>query len=243
MDSILLFSDSLAVIVLIVAATGYFTGAIPFGLLVARFMTNVDIREVGSKSIGATNVLRTGNKSAALFTLLLDGAKGAIPCLVFWNISPAPLAQDLALLAGLCAVIGHMFSCWLNFAGGKGVATALGVALYMQPIISVLIIGIWLLSAAISRYSSVASLTAISALPLLAILLNNSIATTAVFLALGILVFLRHRGNIKRIIDNTESTISLLDPAKRRVELNLDTPLPPDQQPVRKPGYLEPLSK
>ncbi len=225
MDNILLFSDSLAVIVLIVAAVGYFTGAIPFGLLIAQLLTNTDVRKVGSQSIGATNVLRTGNKFAALLTLLLDGAKGAIPCAVFWNISPAPLAQDLALIAGLCAVIGHMYPCWLSFSGGKGVATALGVVLYLHPLISVFVIGLWLLSAAISRYSSVASLTAITALPLLALLLSYGIATTAIFFVLSILVFFRHRSNITRVLSDTESTIALLD------------------SPIRQRGYLKPLDQ
>ena len=237
MDSILLFSDSLAVIILIVAATGYFTGAIPFGLLLAQLLTNTDIRRVGSRSIGATNVLRTGNKSAALLTLLLDGAKGAIPCAIFLNISPAPLAQDLALLAGLCAVIGHMFPCWLGFSGGKGVATVLGVILYLNPMIAVFVIGLWLLVAAISRYSSVASLTALAALPVLGLLLSHGIASTAVFLVLSILVFSRHRSNITRILENTESTIGLLDSGDVRQKTDFESPH------TRQPGYLPPLEQ
>ena len=232
MDNILLFSDSLAVIVVIVAAVGYFTGSIPFGLYITKLFTDKDIRTIGSNSIGATNVLRTGNKSAAVLTLLLDGAKGAIPCAVFWNISPAPLAQDFALIAGLCAVIGHMFPCWLGFAGGKGVATVLGVVVYLQPIIFVLILGLWLLSAAISRYSSVASLVAVTALPLLAVQLSHGIATSAIFLALCVLVFLRHRGNLERIRDDSESTISLLD-----------APLNAPVKPVRQQGYYKPIDE
>ncbi|NQY82784.1 MAG: glycerol-3-phosphate 1-O-acyltransferase PlsY [Alphaproteobacteria bacterium] len=215
MENLLFFSDSLAVIVLVAMACGYFFGAIPFGLFVTQFMVGKDLRRMGSGNIGATNVLRTGSKAAAALTLLFDMAKGTIPSFIFLQISPAPLALDLALIAGFSAVLGHVFPCWLGFKGGKGVATVFGVVLLLQPEISLIIIGLWLSAAAVLRYSSVSSIIALFALPIIAIQLSYGVSTVVVFMALAALIISRHHDNITRLIKGSETTIALFDPSSR----------------------------
>tara|TARA_B100000686_G_scaffold271976_1_gene288907 strand:- start:717 stop:1352 length:636 start_codon:yes stop_codon:yes gene_type:complete len=181
---------------------GYILGSIPVGLLLARIFGHGDIRAIGSGNIGATNVLRTGNKPLAAVTLLLDGSKGAGAVLIAAIYGP-----DLALTAGLAAVIGHIVPIWLKFRGGKGVATSLGVLLALEWRLGLIACVIWLTMAAAFRYSSLASLIALISAPGFAyILAGRQLAELAGILA--ILVTANHHANIHRLLTGQESRIS-----------------------------------
>lgn len=183
----------------LVAALAYLLGSIPFGVLITRAMGLGDLRSIGSGNIGATNVLRTGNKGAALATLLLDAAKGGIAVL----IARATLAEDAAQVAGLFAFLGHLFPVWLGFRGGKGVATFLGTVLALAWPVGLLACATWVATAALFRFSSLAALVAAVAAPVWALLTGNG--QTALFCAaLALLVVIRHDANIRRLIAGTE---------------------------------------
>lgn len=184
-------------------AAGYLFGSIPFGLVLTRLAGLGDIRTIGSGSIGATNVLRTGNKSLALATLVLDSGKGAIAVLI-----AAYLAGPAAgILAGVAAVFGHNFPVWLRFKGGKGVATSFGVLIAIAPFVALWSGLIWLLVAVVTRYSSAAALTACIAAPVISwyLGLDDVTVACAVLAALG---WIRHHQNIGRLIAGEESKIS-----------------------------------
>jgi len=183
------------------AAIAYLIGAIPFGLILARLAGKGDIRRIGSGNIGATNVLRTGNKTLALLTLILDSGKGAL-CVA----AGARLGPDMAAFAGAGAVLGHVFPIWLGFRGGKGVATALGTLLAAAWPVGALACATWLAVAALFRYSSLAGLAALGLAPLYAFLFAGPpIPILALFIAS--LVALRHGGNIRRLIGGREPKI------------------------------------
>ncbi len=189
------------------ALLGYLAGSIPFGLVMARLFGLGDLRSVGSGNIGATNVLRTGNRLAAFLTLVLDAGKGALVVLAF-RVATAgdPASEDYALLAGLFAVIGHNFPIWLRFRGGKGVATTLGtLAAYAWPV-GLAAGATWLLVAALFRYSSLAALVALAAAPAFAVLFADSRAAVLAAL-LALLAIGRHHANIRRLLAGTESRI------------------------------------
>ncbi len=192
---------------------GYLLGSIPFGLVLTRAAGLGDIRAIGSGNIGATNVLRTGNKGLALATLLLDGGKGAAAVLLvrwFWG-------PDAAILAGAGAMLGHLFPVWLGFKGGKGVATTLGTLLAADFLVGLAACATWLAVALVFRYSSLASLLSTAAAPLYAWYLpllwapgEESVgdARMAVFAAfLAVLVWAKHHANIRRLLDGTEPKI------------------------------------
>lgn len=180
---------------------GYLLGSIPFGLLITRAAGLGDVRNIGSGNIGATNVLRTGNKGLAALTLFLDGAKGAAAVLVASRFGP-----DMAVIAAAMAVIGHVFPVWLRFKGGKGVATALGVLLGLAWPVGLAACGTWLVTAAIFRYSSLAALVAVAAAPVYAwFLADPQRGELAVFIAA--LVWLRHHQNIRRLLKGEEPKI------------------------------------
>jgi glycerol-3-phosphate acyltransferase PlsY len=182
-------------------ALGYLLGSIPFGLLLTRAAGLGDIRKIGSGNIGATNVLRTGNKALALATLLLDGGKGAVAVLIarYWG-------PEMMLLAGAGAILGHLYPVWLGFKGGKGVATGLGILLALDWRLGGLACVTWLAVALIFRYSSLSALLAFLLAPIYAWLLAGPrLAAFAVFLAA--LVWWRHRENIRRLLKGEEPRI------------------------------------
>ena len=183
------------------AVVGYLLGSIPFGLLLTRAAGLGDIRRIGSGNIGATNVLRTGNKALAAATLLLDAAKGAAAVLVAGHWGPG-----MAIFAGGGAMIGHLFPVWLGFRGGKGVATALGILLALAWPVGLIVCAVWLAAALLFRYSSLAALLAAAAAPVAAwVLESRQIAAMALFLA--VLVWLRHHANIRRLLTGQEPRI------------------------------------
>ena len=181
---------------------GYLLGSVPFGLLLTRAAGLGDIRAIGSGNIGATNVLRTGRKGLAAATLLLDGVKGAGAVL-----AGAALAGPAGgALAGLAAAIGHMFPLWLGFRGGKGVATGFGVLLAAAPLAGLASALVWLAVAAATRISSAGALAAAAAAPLLAWGLTGRLPALLA-LAVGALIWWRHRANIARLLAGTEPRI------------------------------------
>jgi glycerol-3-phosphate acyltransferase PlsY len=193
------------------AVLGYLLGSIPFGLVLTKAAGLGDIRSIGSGNIGATNVLRTGNKGLALATLLLDGGKGAIAVLIAGLFDPM-----LAVLAGGAAMLGHNYPVWLGFKGGKGVATALGTLLAIAWPVGALCCLIWLVTALLFRYSSLASLTSVAAAPVLALALSGvpilgavraDLPRAALALFIAVLVFIRHDGNIRRLLRGEEPKI------------------------------------
>jgi len=189
---------------LVLLAAGYLLGSIPFGVVIARVASDVDLRRVGSGNIGATNVLRAVGKGAAALTLLGDIGKGALAVgLARWTGASAPLVAAV----GLAAVLGHLFPVWAGFRGGKGVATTLGVVLGAMPIVGGLLLVIWLAVAAITRYSSLAALVATATIPLLAWLVDGRPAMIGLSGALLVLVVVRHRENIGRLLAGTEGKI------------------------------------
>lgn len=189
-------------IILVVVA--YLLGSIPFGMVVARAQGGVDLRQVGSGNIGATNVLRAVGKGAAALTLLGDIGKGAVAVALGRGLGVTP--PVLAAVA-LAAVAGHLYPVFARFRGGKGVATTLGVILAAMPTVGALLILIWLAVAACWRYSSLAALTASVALPILAWVLDGRPAMLALSgVLLGLVVF-RHRENIGRLLQGTEGKI------------------------------------
>ena len=183
-------------------ALAYLLGSVPFGLVITRLMGLGDLRAIGSGNIGATNVLRTGHKGAALATLLLDAAKGGVAVL----IARAVLAEDAAQLAALAAFLGHSFPVWLGFRGGKGVATFLGTLIALAWPVGLAVCATWAATALITRISSLAALvaTASSTLWLLGLGHGRMLALGAV---LTLLIYQRHSANIARLRAGTEPRI------------------------------------
>ncbi len=187
----------------LVLIASYLMGSIPFGLVITRLCGLGDIREIGSGNIGATNVLRTGRKDLALATLLLDAGKGAIAVLITAHTLDMP---SLAAAAGMAAFVGHCFPVFLKFNGGKGVATFFGTVFAISLPLGLAAGIAWLLAVAIFRMSSLAGLAAAAVAPVAGhyILGDNS----WIFLtAMALVIFIRHRENIRRIMAGTESKI------------------------------------
>ena len=189
-------------LLLLAAVLGYLLGSIPFGVLVTRVMGLGDLRQIGSGNIGATNVLRTGNKQAALATLLLDGGKGAVAVL----IARWALGEDAAQVAGLAAFLGHLFPVWLGFRGGKGVATFLGLLLALDWMVGAAVCLTWLVTALVGRISSIAALVAVATSGLWIMFLSDG-SLFLLALILTILIYARHAENLKRIKAGTEPRI------------------------------------
>lgn len=180
---------------------GYLLGSVPFGLVFTKWAGLDDIRSIGSGNIGATNVLRTGRKGLALATLLCDSGKGALAVLLLGFFSPFA-----ALGAALGSVLGHLYPIWLQFKGGKGVATTLGVLLALTPVAGVLACGVWLACALMFRISSLSALMASLVAPLFAGLVYGA-PYAFIVMIITILVFVKHKDNIKRIMNGTEPKI------------------------------------
>jgi len=181
---------------------GYLMGSIPFGLLLSRIMGLGDLRSIGSGNIGATNVLRTGNRVAAALTLVLDGAKGAVAVLLAAQWSGEAAAQ----VAALAAMLGHCYPVWLRFQGGKGVATFLGLWLALAWPVGAACCATWILTAATTRISSMGALAAVASALIWAPVLGYP-QTLSLGAVMAALVFWRHRGNIARLRDGTEPRI------------------------------------
>ncbi|WP_085307805.1 glycerol-3-phosphate 1-O-acyltransferase PlsY [Planktotalea arctica] len=191
-----------AVALLIWAALGYLFGSIPFGVLISNAMGLGNLREIGSGNIGATNVMRTGSKPAALATLVLDGAKGAVAAL----IARAVAGEDAAQIAGLMALIGHCYPIWLKFNGGKGVATFLGLLLALSLPVGAACCATWLAFAALKRISSLAALAAAGTSTFWMTVLDYP-EGFVMGVTLTVLIFWRHRTNITRLRAGTEPKI------------------------------------
>jgi len=189
---------------------GYLIGSIPFGLILTKLFTKQDIREIGSGNIGATNVLRTGNKKLAIATLLLDAGKGAVLILplignhdpavpdFFWNM--------VGLSIGLGVVLGHCFPIWLKFKGGKGVATSLGVLLAAVPYAGLAAVIAWIIAAFAFRLSSLAALIAALVAPIVTFFIYGQ-EPAAIASLITLLIWARHKENMERIIAGTEPRI------------------------------------
>jgi glycerol-3-phosphate acyltransferase PlsY len=182
-------------------ALGYLLGSIPFGLLITRAAGLGDVRNIGSGNIGATNVLRTGRKSLAALTLLLDALKGTAAVLIASRFGP-----EAAMAAGFAAFIGHIFPVWLGFKGGKGVATYIGVLLGLAWQAALVFAGVWIVVALLTRYSSLSALVAMVAVPVF-LWATGSIELAAVVAVMSVIAWIKHRANISRLLAGTESRI------------------------------------
>ncbi len=194
--------ETTPLLLIIWAVIGYLLGSVPFGLILAQRLGLGNLREIGSGNIGATNVLRTGNRAAAAATLLLDAAKGAVAVLLARLVT----GEDAAQIAGLAAFLGHCFPVWLRFRGGKGVATFLGVLLALSPAVGLASCATWLVAVALTRISSMGALLAAA----MSTIWIFALGETRMFLlgvVLTLLVFARHRANIQRLRAGTEPRI------------------------------------
>jgi len=183
----------------LVAVLAYLLGSVPFGILITRAMGLGDLRAIGSGNIGATNVLRTGNRGAAAATLVLDAAKGVVPVLV----ARVAFGEEAAQLAGLCAFLGHLYPVWLGFRGGKGVATFLGILLALAWPVGLAACATWAVTAAVTRISSLSALTA-AALSSLWLFLFGQGQMFLLVVVMTLLVYQRHSANITRLRAGTE---------------------------------------
>ena len=188
---------------------GYLLGSVAFGLIVTRLAGLGDVRKIGSGNIGTTNVLRTGRKDLAALTLLLDGGKGAAAVLLAGLWGP-----DTALMAGLGAMLGHLYPVWLKFKGGKGVATALGILLAIAWPVGIAACATWLAVAATFRYSSLSALLSLAASPLFAWWLTGDLQIVELAAILAAFVWVRHAQNIKRLLTGEEPKIGRRKPEK-----------------------------
>lgn len=204
---------------------GYLLGSVPFGLVLCKVFGYGDIRKIGSGNIGATNVLRTGNKFLAFATLLLDSGKGAIAVLIIMTLfkencstiscvasnpcdcTSSAEALNYGLLSGFAALVGHCYPIWLKFKGGKGVATTLGTLLAAVPLVGIIACAIWLLMASIFRISSLAALIAVGLTPVISHTLYQDTSISFICAVIAVLVYFKHHQNIKRILTGKEPKI------------------------------------
>jgi acyl phosphate:glycerol-3-phosphate acyltransferase len=198
----------------------YLLGSVPTGFLVAK-ARGVDIRTVGSGNIGATNVFRILGTPAGILVLLADAAKGWLAVFVlaklvsawFYPAASPPAREWFAICAGIGAILGHNYTCWLRFKGGKGIATSAGVLLALVPLPLLIILGIWILVFALSRYVSLASISASFALPFAAWFVEDSTTIVLVTAALAVLAICKHKANIQRLLKGTENRIAFKKPS------------------------------
>ena len=183
---------------IITSLISYLFGSIPFGYLFTKILLKKDIRNIGSGNIGATNVLRTGNKSLGYLTLILDIAKAVVPVIYIKFNYP-----DLVYISALCAFLGHLFPIWLKFKGGKGVATLVGILLSINIYYAIVFGTVWILTFVISKYSSLSSLFASISIPIYLLIIDKG--NIIFFIIMFVLIFYTHRENIKRLINKEES--------------------------------------
>lgn len=188
---------------IIVICLAYGLGSIPFGLLFTKLAGAGDIRQVGSGNIGATNVLRTGNKKLAVATLIFDAGKGALAVLLSVHLT----SPKLSAFAAVLVVAGHCFPVWLNFKGGKGVATSVAALAILDVRIGAIFVVVWVVTALVSRYSSLSALLAMLACGVGGALLLDDMMAQIAILCLGALVWSRHHANIGRLLNGTETKI------------------------------------
>ena len=189
--------------ILLIFSLSYLSGSIPFGLILTKFFLNKDLRKIGSKNIGATNVLRTGNKLIAGLTLIFDITKGVIPVLI-----TKEYFTDLLYLSSLASFLGHIFPVWLKFKGGKGVATYLGILFVLSLNLSFIFCISWIIISLITKYSSLSSIMSALIIFIFAFLNNNFELTSYLFITFIIILY-THRQNIVRIKNKTEYKIKL----------------------------------
>ncbi len=195
---------------IVTALVAYLLGSIPTGFLVAK-ARGVDIRTVGSGNIGATNAFRVLGKRLGIFVLLMDALKGWVAVqigasLVNQLLPGAPI-EYLRITAGICAILGHNYTCWLKFKGGKGIATSAGVLIALVPLALAIILSIFIILFVTTRYVSIGSIAAAFALPFATWFTTGDIGLTAVMAAIGALAILKHRKNIQRLLNGTENRI------------------------------------
>jgi glycerol-3-phosphate acyltransferase PlsY len=187
---------------IIAALLGYLSGSVPFGLILTRMAGLGDVRSIGSGNIGATNVLRTGNKRLAAATLLLDALKGTVPAALGYHF----LGVEGGVIAGFAAFLGHIFPVWLGFKGGKGVATYIGVLFGLDWRMGLLLLIVWIATAVITRYSSLSALVATVAIPVVEFFVGD-IKIAALAVLMSVIVWIKHSANISRLLAGNESRI------------------------------------
>ena len=202
-DQILLFSA--------LSVAAYLLGSVPFGLIFTKISGRGDIRGIGSGNIGATNVLRTGSRKLAGLTLIFDAGKGSVAVAVAGHFA----GSQMAAVAGLLVVAGHCFPIWLKFVGGKGVATSLAVFATLDLRLGGLFVLVWLVTAWLSRFSSLAALCAVLAVTTGSFFLLDDGVTQIIILLLSALVWTRHHANVGRLLNGTETKIGAKSPAKK----------------------------
>ncbi len=197
----------------LIAAVAYLLGSIPFGLILVRVVRGEDVRQSGSGNIGATNVARTGGAKLGVATLVLDALKGYAGVAFANAVSHREASVDVGLaaaLAALCAILGHVFPVWLKFRGGKGVATAVGAFIGLAPRAVLVVLAIFLIIVAISRYVSLGSVVASAVFPILVYFLyrgTSTIADLLVMFAASLLIIFKHKANIGRLLKGTENRL------------------------------------
>jgi acyl phosphate:glycerol-3-phosphate acyltransferase len=198
---------------IVVAVAAYLLGSIPTGFLVAR-AKGIDIRTLGSGNIGATNVFRIVGKPAGIFVLLMDALKGFAACwwlvnlvVQLFSITPGEI-DCLRIIAGVAVVLGHNYTCWLKFKGGKGIATSAGVLAALVPLAMLICLAVWVILFALTRYASVASIAAAFGLPFATWFTTHDWTLTLVTGALGALAIYKHKANIVRLRNGTEKRIN-----------------------------------
>ena len=184
--------------VIIVAITSYLVGSIPFGFILTKIFLKKDIRDIGSGNIGATNALRTGNKSLGYGTLLLDVLKAIIP-VIYTKLN----YPDYIFITSMFVFLGHVFPLWLKFKGGKGVAPYVGILFSINLIYGIVFVSIWIITFLISKYSSLASLIASFTIPIYLLFFNNE--NLIFFSIMFVLIFYTHRENVKRLKNKEEN--------------------------------------
>jgi len=197
------------IVLMLYGLAAYLIGAIPFGLVIAKLFGLGDIRNIGSGNIGATNVLRTGNKIAAVITLLLDSGKGLFVVMIARYLNGD---SNVIAITGLLSIVGHCYPIWLGFRGGKGVATGLGVFLGFHPLVGAMVCLVWLVTAFLFRFSSLAAIISYTSAPILFALISSPPLPVLTVITAGMIAALaiwRHRGNIKRLFSGTEPRIGM----------------------------------